>query len=83
MSQNNIPKSIPSVERLINRIAVAERAQQKDVRITIQEAKELTQDLAMLTVKMATTVKEVHQMLLNIQESNTKVEVKFDGGGFN
>lgn len=83
MSQNNIPKSIPSIERLINRIAVAERSQQKDVRITIQEAKELTQDLAMLTVKMATTVKEVHQMLSNIQETSAKVEVKFDGGGFN
>ena len=80
MSQNNI--TLPSVERLLQRIAVAERSQQKDVRITIQEAKELTQDLALLTVKMAKTVQEVHQMLLKIRESTTKIDVKFDGGNF-
>jgi hypothetical protein len=80
MSQNNI--TLPSVERLLQRIAVAERSQQKDVRITIQEAKELTQDLALLTVKMAKTVQEVHQMLLEIRESTTKIDVKFDGGNF-
>jgi hypothetical protein len=80
MSQNNI--TLPSVERLLQRITVAERSQQKDVRITIQEAKELTQDLALLTVKMAKTVQEVHQMLLEIRESTTKIDVKFDGGNF-
>jgi hypothetical protein len=80
MSQNNI--TLPSVERLLQRITVAERSQQKYVRITIQEAKELTQDLALLTVKMAKTVQEVHQMLLEIRESTTKIDVKFDGGNF-
>jgi hypothetical protein len=80
MSQNNI--TLPSVERLLQRISVAEKSQQKDVRISIQEAKELTQDLALLTVKMAKTVQEVHQMLLEIKESTTKIDVKFDGGNF-
>jgi methyl-accepting chemotaxis protein len=82
MSQNNFPSTIPSVERLLNRIAVAERSQQKDVRISIQEAKELANDLALLTVKMSKTVQEVHQMLKEIKESTTQIDVKFDGGGF-
>jgi hypothetical protein len=82
MSQNNIPATLPSVERLLSRIAVAERSQQKDVRITIQEAKELSNDLALLTVKMSKTVQEVHQMLKEIKESTTNIDVKFDGGGF-
>lgn len=82
MSQSNIPSTIPSVERLISRIAVAERSQQKDIRITVQEGKELANDLALLTVKMSKTVQEVHQMLKEIRESTTKIDVKFDGGGF-
>jgi hypothetical protein len=66
----------------LNRIAVAERSQQKDVRISVQEAKELANDLALLTVKMSKTVQEVHQMLKEIKESTTNIDVKFDGGGF-
>jgi hypothetical protein len=82
MSQSNIPSTIPSVERLLTRIAVAERSQQKDIRITVQEGKELANDLALLTVKMSKTVQEVHQMLKEIRESTTKIDVKFDGGVF-
>jgi hypothetical protein len=82
MSQSNIPSTIPSVERLLTRIAVAERSQQKDIRITVQEGKELANDLALLTVKMSKTVQEVHQMLKEIRESTTKIDVKFDGGAF-
>jgi hypothetical protein len=82
MSQSNIPSTIPSVERLLTRIAVAERSQQKDIRITVQEGKELANDLALLTVKMSKTVQEVHQMLKEIRESTTKIDVKFDGGQF-
>jgi hypothetical protein len=82
MSQSNIPSTIPSVERLLTRITVAERSQQKDIRITVQEGKELANDLALLTVKMSKTVQEVHQMLKEIRESTTKIDVKFDGGQF-
>ena len=39
MSLNNIPNTLPGVERLIQRIAVAERSQQKDIRMSIQEAR--------------------------------------------
>jgi response regulator RpfG family c-di-GMP phosphodiesterase len=83
MSQNNIPNTLPGVEKLIQRIAVAERSQQKDIRITIQEARELTQELAVMTSRLGKTVQEIHAMLAEIRESTTNINVKFDGGNFN
>lgn len=82
MSQSNIPASLPSVERLIQRVAVAEKSQQKDIRLTIQEARELTTELAIITSRLGRTVQEIHQMLAEIKESNTQIDVKFDGGSF-
>ena len=73
---------MPSVERLIQRIAVAEKGQQKEIRITIQEARDLTTELAVLTSKLGRTVQEIHSMLAEIRESTTNINVKFDGGGF-
>jgi hypothetical protein len=82
MSQNNIPTNLPSVERLVQRLLAAERGQQKEIRITIQEARELTAELAILTAKLGKTVGEIHEMLSEIRNSSEKLEVKFDGGGF-
>ena len=82
MSLNNIPNTLPGVERLIQRIAVAERSQQKDIRMSIQEARELTQELAVMTGKLGKTVQEIHSMLAEIRESTTIINVKFDGGNF-
>ena len=82
MSQNNIPNTLPGVEKLIQRIAVAERGQQKDIRLTIQEAREITQELAVMTSKLGKTVQEIHLMLAEIRESTTNINVKFDGGNF-
>jgi hypothetical protein len=82
MSQNNLPNTLPSVERLIQRIAVAEKGQQKEIRLTIQEARDLTSELAVLTGKLGRTVQEIHSMLSKIQESTTRIDVKFDGGSF-
>ena len=82
MSQNNIPTNLPSVEKLLQRVAVAERSQQREIRITIQEARDLTAELAIMSSKLGQTVKEIHQMLAKIQESTTNIDVKFDGGGF-
>lgn len=82
MSQNNLPNNLPSVERLIQRVNQAEKSQQREIRLTMQEAKELTQELAILTAKLGKTVQEIHQMLASIQESTTKIDVKFDGGTF-
>ena len=83
MSQNSIPSTLPSVERLLNRISVAEKSQQKEIRISIQEAKELSSDLAIMTSRLSKTVQEIHSMLADIKAATTKIDVKFDGGGFN
>jgi hypothetical protein len=82
MSQNNIPASLPSVEKLIQRVTAAERSQQKDIRLSIQEARDLTAELAILTSRLGKTVQEIHTMLSSIKEAGTNVDVKFDGGTF-
>ena len=82
MSANNLPTNLPSVERLVQRLIAAERSQQKEIRITIQEARDLTNELAIMTSKLGKTVQEIHQMLAEIKDSTTQIDVKFDGGGF-
>jgi methyl-accepting chemotaxis protein len=82
MSANSLPTNLPSVERLLQRVSAAEKSQQKDIRISIQEARDLTTELAIMTSKLGRTVQEIHQMLAEIRESTTKIDVKFDGGGF-
>jgi hypothetical protein len=82
MSQNNIPTNLPSVEKLIQRVIAAEKSQQKDIRISIEEARMLTAELAILTAKLGKTVSDIHQLLAEIKESTTQIDVKFDGGGF-
>ena len=81
MSANDIT-TLPSVEKLITRVAVAERSQQKEIRITIQEARDLTAELSVLTSKLGRTVQEIHAMLAEMRESSNKIDVKFDGGTF-
>jgi hypothetical protein len=82
MSQNNIPANLPTVEKLIQRVVAAERSQQKDIRITIQEARDLTAELAIITSKLGKTVQEIHSMLSEIRANTQNIDVKFDGGGF-
>ena len=82
MSQNKLPATLPTIEKIISRTVVAEKSQQKEIRITIQEARDLTAELAILTSKLGSTVQEIHQMLSEIRESTTKIDVKFDGGTF-
>lgn len=82
MSQNNLPSTLPTVEKLVQRITTAERSQQKEIRISLQEARDLTAELAILTSKLGRTVQEIHAMLAEIKESTTNIDVKFDGGTF-
>ena len=82
MSANNLPTNLPSVEKLIQRVVAADRSQQKEIRLTIQETKDLTAELAILTSKLGKTVQEIHTMLAEIKESTTNIDVKFDGGSF-
>jgi len=82
MSQNNLPTTLPTIEKLIQRISIAEKSQQKEIRITIQEARDLTSELAVLTSKLGKTVTEIHQLLSEIKQASTQIDVKFDGGTF-
>jgi hypothetical protein len=82
MSQNNLPTSLPSIERFIQKVVAAEKGQQKEIRISIQEARDLTAELAVMTSRLSKTVSEVYEMLAEIRKSSETLEVKFDGGGF-
>jgi len=82
MSQNNLPATLPTVEKLIQRVIVAEKSQQKEIRISIQEARDLTAELAILTSKLGRTVQEIHQTLGEIRNNTQNIDVKFDGGSF-
>ena len=83
MSQNNIPTTLPTIEKILQRVSVAERSQQKEIRLSIQEARDLSQELAIMTARLAKTVQEVHQMLQEIRDNTSNINVRFDGGGFN
>lgn len=82
MSQNNFSGNLPNIEKLLQRIASAERSQQKEIRISIQEARDLALDLALMTAKLGQTIIEVKQALSQIKESTNEIEVKVDGGSF-
>lgn len=80
MSTSNL--RLATVEKLIQRIAVAEKSQQREIRISIEEARDLTTELSMLTANLSTTIVDIHQLLKNINKSANEVDVKFDGGSF-
>jgi uncharacterized FlaG/YvyC family protein len=82
MLQNNTPASLPSIEKFISRLSTAERTQQKEIRLTIQEARDLCNDLALITSKLNTTLQEINSNLKKLTDSTTKIDVKFDGGAF-
>ena len=82
MSQNDLPITMPTIQKILQRISTAERSQQKEIRITIQEARDLTLEIAALTSRLSSTVQEIHQMLSSIQNNAEKIDVKFDGGTF-
>lgn len=82
MHQNNIPQTLPTIEKLLSRIASAERSQQRDIRITIQEARDLTLELSILTARLGKTVEEIHKALYEIKDKDNNIDIKFDGGGF-
>lgn len=82
MSLSNVPAVLPTVEKLLQRISVAEKSQQKEIRISIQEARDLTTELAIFSSKLGRTVQDIHVMLAQIKESTTNIDVKFDGGAF-
>ena len=82
MSQNNIPERLSSVERIIQRVTTAEKTNQKEIRITLQEAKELITDLALITSKLGKTIDEIHSKLDKLNVQTQEINVSMDGGTF-
>lgn len=82
MSQNNIPERLSSVERIIQRVSTAEKTNQKEIRITLQEAKELITDLALITSKLGKTIDEIHRKLDKLNVQTQEISVSMDGGTF-
>ena len=83
MSANNIPDKLPSVERLIQKVTVAERSNQREIRMTIAEARELVTDLTILTTKMSEIIVGIHAKLDSLsKDSSSDIKVETDGGTF-
>lgn len=83
MSQSNLPATLMGVQRLIERIQTAERSQQKDIRLSMQEAKALVNELAIFSGQLGKAIQDINISLKNISDNTQNIEVKFDGGGFN
>jgi len=82
VSTNNIPTTLATVQKLMQRVSSAEKTQQREIRMSIEEARALTTELALLTTKLGSTVAEIHTLLKEINKSANEVDVKFDGGSF-
>ena len=72
MSQDNLPATLPTLQKIIQRISAAERSQQKEIRITIQEARELALELSMLTARMSSNIQEIREAVKSYGRKHTK-----------
>ena len=83
MSQNNIiPDRLPNVEKRIQKLAVAERNNVREIRLTIQEVRDIVADLTVLTTKMASIVIEINQQLHSLGSKAENITIDTDGGTF-
>jgi len=82
MSANNIPSKLPSVERLIQRVTVAERGNQREIRMTVAEARELVTDLTLMTTKMSEIIIGIHNRLDKLSTTTNEITIETDGGAF-
>ena len=82
MSQNNIPERLGSVERIIQRVTTAEKTNQKEIRLTLQEAKDLITDLSLITGRLGKTIEEIHVKLDKLNTTTQEINVQMDGGTF-
>lgn len=80
---NKLPDRLPSIERFIQRVTTAEKTNQKEVKLTVNEAKELVTDLALITSKLAVNLNEIHSKLDKLTGADPEqITVKMDGGSF-
>jgi hypothetical protein len=81
MSQNNIA-TLPNIEKFFQRVHTAERTNQKEIRVTIVEARDLMNDLALLTSSLGKTITDIHAKLDKLTAENKSISVSMDGGTF-
>jgi septation ring formation regulator EzrA len=82
MSANNLPVKLTSVEKIVQRLVAAEKTNQKEIRLSVQEAREIVTDLSVLTSKLGKHIEEIHQKLDKIEVTNAQINVQMDGGQF-
>jgi len=82
MSQNNISIKLTSVEKLVQRLVAAEKTNQKEIRMSVAEAREVITDLSILTSKLGKQIEEIHQRLDKLNVSTNELSVQMDGGQF-
>jgi septation ring formation regulator EzrA len=82
MSQNKIPTNLTSVEKLVQRLVAAERSNQKEIRMSIQEARDIVTDLSIMTSKLGKNIEEIHAKLDKIVSVSSEITVQVDGGNF-
>jgi hypothetical protein len=66
------------IEMYLEKARIAQKSNQKSLTLTIDEAKQLEDSLAVVMTRLAG---ELDQIAQNVQQSGS-VEVKMDGGGF-
>jgi hypothetical protein len=82
MSHDKLPERLTSVEKLVQRLKSAELSNQREIKMSIQEAREIITDLSILTSKMANHVQDIRESLRKLEANQDVVEVKMDGGTF-
>ncbi len=79
---SNLPERMPSIERLVQRIRTAEKSNQKEIKITLQEGKDLVYDLALVSSKLSQTINDINTKIQKISVEDQSIDVKMDGGDF-
>jgi hypothetical protein len=79
---SNLPERMPSIERLVQRIRTAEKSNQKEIKITLQEGKDLVYDLALVSSKLSQTINDISTKIQSISVEDQSINVKMDGGEF-
>ena len=82
MSRNDLPIKLTSVEKIVQRLVAAEKTNQKEIRLSVQEAREIVTDLSVLTSKLGKHIEDIHQKLDRIEVANAQLNVQMDGGTF-
>lgn len=77
-----IPDNLPNIEKLLMRIKSADKSNAKEIRLTMKEAKDLVDELALVSGRLNKTVLEIHQKLDKITQNSQSIDIKFDGGDF-